>query len=91
MYANVFARSALRSRVAGRQLARSDLFHFENTNGQVIPPKFNLLDGAETLTIPVEHSFQDHQPRWSRCQDDPLPRSWLRRSFPRCRLAIVSP
>lgn len=35
MYANVLARSALRSRVAAKQLMRSDLYHFENSNGQV--------------------------------------------------------
>ncbi|KAI9250571.1 cytochrome c oxidase subunit VIIc [Phascolomyces articulosus] len=39
MYANVLARSAMRSRVASRQVMRSDLYHFENTNGQNIPFK----------------------------------------------------
>ncbi|ORZ00161.1 cytochrome c oxidase subunit VIIc [Syncephalastrum racemosum] len=52
MYANVFARSALRSRVAGRQLARSDLFHFENTNGQNIPFKTtNRVGLAVKMTL----------------------------------------
>ncbi|KAL0075264.1 cytochrome c oxidase subunit VIIc [Phycomyces blakesleeanus] len=37
MVANVFARSALRSRVASRQVMRSDLYHFSNSNGQNIP------------------------------------------------------
>ncbi|KAL0080998.1 cytochrome c oxidase subunit VIIc [Phycomyces blakesleeanus] len=37
MYANVLARSALRSRVASRQVMRSDLYHFSNSNGQNLP------------------------------------------------------
>ncbi|CAO3591583.1 unnamed protein product [Absidia cylindrospora] len=37
MYANVIARSAIRSRLASRQVMRSDLYHFENSNGQNIP------------------------------------------------------
>ncbi|KAI7867516.1 hypothetical protein BDF14DRAFT_1726278 [Spinellus fusiger] len=37
MYANVFARSAIRSRAASRQVLRSDLYHFSNSNGQNIP------------------------------------------------------
>ncbi|KAL1932166.1 hypothetical protein VTP01DRAFT_9222 [Rhizomucor pusillus] len=39
MYANVLARSALRSRVAAKQVMRSDLYHFENSNGQNLPFK----------------------------------------------------
>lgn len=30
----------------------------------------------------LEHSFQDYQPCWSCHQDDPLPWSWFRCSFP---------
>ncbi|KAI8140566.1 hypothetical protein BJV82DRAFT_520090 [Fennellomyces sp. T-0311] len=39
MNANILARSAMRSRVATRQVMRSDLYHFENSNGQNIPFK----------------------------------------------------
>ncbi|KAI9323299.1 cytochrome c oxidase subunit VIIc [Dichotomocladium elegans] len=39
MYANMLARSAMRSRVASRQVMRSDLYHFENSHGQNIPFK----------------------------------------------------
>jgi hypothetical protein len=35
MYSNILARSAMRS-AAARRIARSDLYHFENTNGQVM-------------------------------------------------------
>ncbi|KAI8068024.1 cytochrome c oxidase subunit VIIc [Gongronella butleri] len=34
---NTVARSAIRSRLAARQVMRSDLYHFENANGQNIP------------------------------------------------------
>ncbi|CAO3608329.1 unnamed protein product [Cunninghamella echinulata] len=37
MYSNIVARSAIRSRLATRQVMRSDLYHFENSNGQNIP------------------------------------------------------
>ncbi|CAO3578247.1 unnamed protein product [Absidia cylindrospora] len=37
MYSNVIARSAIRSRLATRQVMRSDLYHFENSHGQNIP------------------------------------------------------
>ncbi|KAG0185411.1 hypothetical protein DFQ28_009381 [Apophysomyces sp. BC1034] len=37
MYANILARSALRSRANARQLARSDLYHFENGHGKNFP------------------------------------------------------
>jgi cytochrome c oxidase subunit 7c len=33
MYANVLARSAMRA--SSRKVIRSDLYHFENSNGQV--------------------------------------------------------
>ncbi|CDS06009.1 Putative Cytochrome c oxidase subunit VIIc [Lichtheimia ramosa] len=39
MISNMLARSAMRSRVATRQVMRSDLYHFENSNGQNIPFK----------------------------------------------------
>ncbi|KAG0163525.1 hypothetical protein DFQ30_011430, partial [Apophysomyces sp. BC1015] len=44
MYANVLARSALRSRVASRQVMRSDLYHFSNSDGQNLP--FNTKNRA---------------------------------------------
>ncbi|KAI9299598.1 cytochrome c oxidase subunit VIIc [Cunninghamella echinulata] len=37
MYSNIIARSAIRSRLATRQVMRSDLYHFENSNGQNLP------------------------------------------------------
>ncbi|KAI8374227.1 uncharacterized protein BYT42DRAFT_615405 [Radiomyces spectabilis] len=37
MYANVLARSALRSRATAQQVMRSDLYHFSNSNGQNLP------------------------------------------------------
>ncbi|CEG71602.1 hypothetical protein G6F70_007573 [Rhizopus microsporus] len=43
MYSNILARSAMRS-AAARRIARSDLYHFENTNGQNIP--FNTKNRA---------------------------------------------
>ncbi|KAI8886538.1 hypothetical protein K501DRAFT_177416 [Backusella circina FSU 941] len=42
MYANVLARSAMRS--STRKVIRSDLYHFENSNGQNIP--FNTKNRA---------------------------------------------
>ncbi|KAG1460071.1 hypothetical protein G6F46_005772 [Rhizopus delemar] len=43
MYSNLLARTAMRS-AASRQLVRSDLYHFSNTNGQNIP--FNTKNRA---------------------------------------------
>ncbi|KAI8976458.1 cytochrome c oxidase subunit VIIc [Pilobolus umbonatus] len=42
MYSNIFARAALRP--STRQLIRSDLYHFENSNGQNVP--FNTKNRA---------------------------------------------
>ncbi|KAI9267996.1 cytochrome c oxidase subunit VIIc [Phascolomyces articulosus] len=39
MHTSVLGRTALRSRVATRQLIRSDLYHFENSHGQNLPFK----------------------------------------------------
>ncbi|KAI9281454.1 cytochrome c oxidase subunit VIIc [Sporodiniella umbellata] len=43
MYSNILARTAMRSS-ASRQLVRSDLYHFSNSNGQNIP--FNTKNRA---------------------------------------------
>ncbi|KAI9481165.1 MAG: cytochrome c oxidase subunit VIIc [Benjaminiella poitrasii] len=42
MISNVLARSAMRA--STRQIARSDLYHFSNTNGQNVP--FNTKNRA---------------------------------------------
>ncbi|CDH60712.1 predicted protein [Lichtheimia corymbifera JMRC:FSU:9682] len=52
MISNMLARSAMRSRVASRQVMRSDLYHFENSNGQNIPFKTtNRVGLAVKMTL----------------------------------------
>ncbi|KAI8142360.1 cytochrome c oxidase subunit VIIc [Fennellomyces sp. T-0311] len=58
MYSSVVGRTALRSRVATRQLIRSDLYHFENTNGQNIPFKTTSRAGLATgMTVLLGAAF----------------------------------
>ncbi|KAG2218711.1 hypothetical protein INT45_002419 [Circinella minor] len=58
MYPSVLGRTALRSRVATRQLIRSDLYHFENTKGQNLPFKTtNRTTFAIKYTIGMSFAF----------------------------------
>lgn len=88
MISNVLARSAMRA--STRQVVRSDLYHFSNSNGQVrkkkkkLEKKYALIVKyliSNEYNLCVEHSFQHQEQNCSCYQDDLVFGCWFRCSF----------